>query len=37
MHKPVSCRLWDKEGLDQPGVRIAPDGRRRLIAPDWKR
>jgi 2,4-dienoyl-CoA reductase-like NADH-dependent reductase (Old Yellow Enzyme family) len=37
MHKPVSCRLWDKEGLDEPGVRIAPDGRRRLVAPEWKR
>ena len=37
MHKPVSCRLWDKQDLDEPGVRIAPDGRRRLVAPEWQR
>jgi 2,4-dienoyl-CoA reductase-like NADH-dependent reductase (Old Yellow Enzyme family) len=33
LHKPVTCRLWDKEALDQPGVRLTPDGKRRLLAP----
>lgn len=35
MHKPVTCRLWDREALDQPGVRLSADGKRRLVAPDW--
>ena len=33
-HKPVTCRLWDKERLDAPGVRLTADGKRRLVAPD---
>ena len=28
MHKQVTCRLWDREALDQPGVRLSTDGRR---------
>ena len=34
-HKSVTCQLWDKEGLDQPGVARSRDGKRRLTAPDW--
>lgn len=34
-HKPVTCQLWDKLGLDAPGVRTSPNGKRRLTAPDW--
>lgn len=34
-HKAVTCRLWDRQDLDAPGVRITPDGKRRLTAPDW--
>jgi 2,4-dienoyl-CoA reductase-like NADH-dependent reductase (Old Yellow Enzyme family) len=34
-HKSVTCQLWDKEGLDQPGATRSSDGRRRLTAPDW--
>ena len=34
-HKTVTCRLWDREDLDAPGVRVTRDGKRRLIAPDW--
>jgi len=33
LHQPVTCRLWDREGLDEPGVRRSPDGKRRLVAP----
>jgi hypothetical protein len=25
--------LWDREGLDEPGVMLSADGKRRLIAP----
>jgi len=34
-HKQVTCQLWDREELDEPGVRKSHDGRRRLIAPAW--
>ena len=34
-HKAVTCRLWDKEGPGEPGVRVSPDGKRRLVAPEW--
>jgi 2,4-dienoyl-CoA reductase-like NADH-dependent reductase (Old Yellow Enzyme family) len=36
-HKAVTCQLWDKEALDEPGVRRTPDGKRRLVAPEWRR
>jgi 2,4-dienoyl-CoA reductase-like NADH-dependent reductase (Old Yellow Enzyme family) len=36
-HKQVTCKLWDRKELDQPGVPLSDDGRRRLIPPDWKR
>ena len=34
-HKQVTCQLWDRECLDEPGIRKSSDGKRRLIAPDW--
>jgi 2,4-dienoyl-CoA reductase-like NADH-dependent reductase (Old Yellow Enzyme family) len=35
VHKPVTCKLWDHVGLDEPGIRLTADGRRRLVAPPW--
>ena len=34
-HREVTCELWDREGLDRPGVARSLDGKRRLLAPDW--
>jgi dimethylglycine catabolism A len=34
-HKQVTCQLWDREGLDEPDVALAADGKRRLNAPEW--
>jgi 2,4-dienoyl-CoA reductase-like NADH-dependent reductase (Old Yellow Enzyme family) len=34
-HREVTCELWDRENLDEPGVQLASDGKRRLLAPDW--
>jgi len=34
-HKQVTCELWDRERLEEPGVRLSVDGRRRLTAPSW--
>ena len=34
-HKQVTCKLWDRVGLDEPGVRLAADRRRRLSPPSW--
>lgn len=34
-HKPVTCKLWDRVGLDEPGILRSADGKRRLVAPDW--
>lgn len=36
-HKQVTCNLWDRLELDEPGISKSRDGRRRLTAPDWKR
>jgi 2,4-dienoyl-CoA reductase-like NADH-dependent reductase (Old Yellow Enzyme family) len=33
MHKQVTCKLWDRLHLDEPGATKSPDGKRRLIAP----
>jgi dimethylglycine catabolism A len=33
-HRQVTCKLWDRVGLDQPGVRLSADGKRRLVPPD---
>ena len=35
-HKQVTCKLWDRIQLDEPGIVFAEDGRRRLIPPQWK-
>jgi 2,4-dienoyl-CoA reductase-like NADH-dependent reductase (Old Yellow Enzyme family) len=35
-HKQVTCKLWDRIELDEPGVPLSSDGRRRLIPPGWK-
>ena len=32
-HKAVTCQLWDRVGLDEPGILKTADGRRRLVAP----
>ena len=34
-HRAVTCELWDREALDEPGVRRSSDGKRRLIPPVW--
>ena len=34
-HKQVTCKLWDREQTGEPGVTLAADGKRRLIAPRW--
>jgi 2,4-dienoyl-CoA reductase-like NADH-dependent reductase (Old Yellow Enzyme family) len=36
-HKQVTCNLWDRLELDEPGLSKSRDGRRRLVAPDWRR
>lgn len=35
-HRQVTCELWDREGLDEPGVRRSADGKRRLVPPRWQ-
>jgi 2,4-dienoyl-CoA reductase-like NADH-dependent reductase (Old Yellow Enzyme family) len=35
-HRIVTCKLWDRTQLDEPGLRRDPAGRRRLIAPPWE-
>jgi 2,4-dienoyl-CoA reductase-like NADH-dependent reductase (Old Yellow Enzyme family) len=32
-HREVTCELWDREALDEPGVMLSADGKRRLVAP----
>lgn len=34
-HKQVTCKLWDRLQLDEPGLRIDTSGKRRLTAPRW--
>ncbi len=34
-HKMVTCKLWDRLELDQPGVSKTPDGKRRTTPPLW--
>jgi 2,4-dienoyl-CoA reductase-like NADH-dependent reductase (Old Yellow Enzyme family) len=36
-HKQVTCQLWDRTELDEPDVPLSHDGRRRLVAPTWRR
>lgn len=35
-HKQVTCKLWDRQGLDDPEVARTKDGKRRVSAPDWR-
>jgi 2,4-dienoyl-CoA reductase-like NADH-dependent reductase (Old Yellow Enzyme family) len=35
MHKQVTCKLWDREAVDEPGITLSVEGRRRLVAPRW--
>ncbi|MBM4015865.1 MAG: NADH:flavin oxidoreductase [Planctomycetes bacterium] len=34
MHKQVTCKLWDRAELGEPGLAKSADGRR-LLAPSW--
>jgi len=34
-HREVTCELWDRLELDEPGISRSRDGRRRLVAPGW--
>ncbi|HEX5873595.1 MAG TPA: NADH:flavin oxidoreductase [Pyrinomonadaceae bacterium] len=34
-HRPVTCKLWDRVELDEPGIATVDDGRRRLEPPPW--
>ncbi len=36
-HRPVTCKLWDRAELDEPEISTVDNGRRRLLAPEWKR
>jgi 2,4-dienoyl-CoA reductase-like NADH-dependent reductase (Old Yellow Enzyme family) len=36
-HRQVTCKLWDRTQLDEPGTALAEDGRRRLLAPQWEK
>ncbi len=35
-HRQVTCKLWDRKELDEPGIAFSSDGRRRLLPPEWK-
>jgi len=35
-HRQVTCELWDREGLDEPGLKRSADGKRRLTPPVWR-
>jgi len=34
-HRQVTCSRWDRQELDEPGVALSADGKRRLTAPRW--
>ncbi len=34
-HKQVTCKLWDRVGLDAGDATRTTDGKRRLVAPSW--
>lgn len=36
-HRQVTCKLWDHVDVTLPGVPLDPTGRRRLVAPLWRR
>jgi dimethylglycine catabolism A len=33
----VTCKLWDRVNLDDPGIAKSDDGKRRLVAPLWEK
>jgi 2,4-dienoyl-CoA reductase-like NADH-dependent reductase (Old Yellow Enzyme family) len=35
-HRPVTCKLWDRVELDEAGIATVDEGRRRLLAPEWR-
>ncbi len=35
-HRQVTCKLWDRKGLDEAGIAMANDERRRLLPPKWR-
>ena len=35
-HRQVTCKLWDRKELDEEGIAMAADGRRRLLPPHWE-
>jgi 2,4-dienoyl-CoA reductase-like NADH-dependent reductase (Old Yellow Enzyme family) len=35
-HKEVTCQLWDRKALDEPNAVRTADGKRRLVAPEWR-
>lgn len=35
-HVPVTCQLWDRKNMDEPGIAKTADGKRRLVAPEWE-
>jgi 2,4-dienoyl-CoA reductase-like NADH-dependent reductase (Old Yellow Enzyme family) len=35
-HRQVTCELWDRESLAEPGVARSTDGKRRLTPPRWE-
>ncbi len=36
-HRPVTCKLWDRVKLNEPGIALVDEGRRRLLPPAWRR
>jgi len=32
-HREVTCELWDRVGLNEPGITLSADGKRRLVPP----
>ena len=32
-HREVACELWDRTNLDEPGIMLSADGKRRLLPP----
>ncbi|HLN97959.1 MAG TPA: hypothetical protein VK208_05810 [Pyrinomonadaceae bacterium] len=35
-HRPVTCKLWDRVDLAEAGIATVDEGRRRLLAPEWR-
>lgn len=35
-HRAVTCKLWDRVGLDEAGISLVDEGRRRLLPPGWE-